>query len=123
VPDLFALKSGTLRGVVDLIEPLIEVRFRKFRVESLEAPWFVALSKDEREQIAVFPNSNGAGRSIDSAADGYELLVYLVRSPREEKITRLLSTETRLRFVRPSDRVMEFADDVLAALPKRPPSL
>jgi hypothetical protein len=123
VPDLFALKTGTLRGVVELVEPLVEVRFRKFRIERLQLPWFVALSKDEREHLVVFPNDNGSGRSIDSAADGYELMLYLIRSPREEKITRLLSTETRLRFVRPSDRVMEFADAILAELPKRPPSL
>jgi hypothetical protein len=119
VSDLFALKTGTLRGVVETVEPLIEVRFRKVRVPDLEVPWFVALSKDGREHLALFPNDVG-GNSIDAAADGYEILLYLIRSPREEKITRLLSTETRFRFVRPTDRVMAFADAILQKLPTTP---
>lgn len=121
--ELFAMKTGTLRGVIEVVEPLLEVRFRKFRIEHLQVPWFVALSRDEREHMVLFPNDVVGGGSVDAAADGYELLFYLVRSPREEKITRLLSTETRFRFVRPSDRIMEFADGVLADLPQRPPSL
>jgi hypothetical protein len=123
MPDVFAMKTGSLRGVVEVLEPLLEVRFRKFRVDRFEAPWYVALSKDEREHMVLFPNADANGRSLDSAADGYDLLFYLVRSPREEKITRLLSTETRLRFVRPSDRIQELADGVIATLPKRPPTL
>jgi hypothetical protein len=120
VPDLFALKTGTLRGVVELVEPLIEIRFRKVRVPELQVPWFISLSKDSREYMVVFPNDL-KGESIDPSADGYEVLLYLIRSPREEKITRLISTETRFRFVRPSDRLMTFADAILEKLPGHSP--
>jgi hypothetical protein len=115
VPDVFALKMGSLRGTVELLEPLLEVRFKKTRIPKLEVPWFIALSRDRREHMIVFPNDKN-GRSIDAAADGFETLFYLVRSPREEKLVRLISTETRFRYVRPTDRVMAFAEEVLAEL-------
>lgn len=108
--EVFALKTGTFRSVLDLIEPLLEVRFRKVLITELDIPWYVAISKDEREYLALFPNENKMGDPIDIAMQGYELFLYLVRSPREDQMTRLIARETRFRYVRPPDRVVEFAN-------------
>lgn len=100
--------------MLELIEPLLEVRFRKVLITELNMPWYVALSKDKRECLALLPNETRNGQSIDPTMSDYEMFLYVVRSPREDQIVRLVARETRLRFVRPPDRIMEFCDQMLS---------
>lgn len=114
--ECFGLKTGSMRPVIDLLEPLLEVRFKKVVIPSLGLPWYIALSKDKREHLVLFPNETKDGRPIDPAQEIYELVLYLVRSYREEKITRTLSTESQFRFLRPTQRFEEFAKPILKSL-------
>ena len=119
--EFFALKTGSVRVSVDLVEPVIEVRFRKHLIDPHRTTWYIAESKDRRECLALFPNEVDDRESLDPTVDGYEVILYVARSPREAAIKRLIATGTRFRFMQNSDRLREFADGVLAAKLGPPP--
>lgn len=121
VADFYALKTASLRVAVDLVEPAIEVRFRKHLIEPLGLPWYIAQSKDRRECLALFPNENADRASLDPNVDGYEVVLYVVRTPRQEQMKRLIVTQTRFRFVQWSERLKEFADTILESKLGPPP--
>jgi hypothetical protein len=122
VPDFFALKASSLRVAVELVEPIIEVRFRKFLVDKFAVPWYIAQSRDKRECLALFPNEDADKESLDPVVDGYEMVLYVVRSPREERIKSLIASGTRFRFIQWSDRFARLADEVLLNKLGPPPS-